>query len=146
MTYWCPTVECKNPSCEFRKQLPIFLPYPVRLEAVVSHPDWPPNDWKASITCRNCGHLYEYNSRDVIWGQCPDGGPWEHNQFLRAELQCTCQNCEFPVVVHMFAEKGIPHNMLEEKLFEPSKTAVCEKGCHPAQPMYVRRLVGVTEV
>ena len=110
MIYWCPVVRCTNKQAPcFQNQ--IFLPLPIQLEISVSHPDWPPPEWKAFVVCRECGHLCEYSEPDVQWGASPDLGLWEQNSFLRTELKCNDENCESPVIVHMFAKKGIPQKM-----------------------------------
>jgi hypothetical protein len=146
MIYWCPALHCKNPDCPFRETLPIFLPCPIRLETTVSRPDWPRPDWKAFVACRQCGHLYEYTERDIQWGASQELGLWGQNQFVRAELECEQEGCEFPVVVHMFCEKDIPHATLDQKLFESSKQATCSAGHRPSDPLYIKRVVGLGDL
>jgi hypothetical protein len=136
VSYWCLTVNCKNPGCHFGKST--FLPYPNPPKIFADQPNLPPPDWQLFLVCRHCGQGYAYTAQDARWIGGDTHALWEQNSFLSIGIKCADPGCESPVLVHICVEREIPEKTLLEKLTRGSSTAKCEKDHPPAQPLIVQ--------
>jgi len=144
MSYWIPTVNCKNPDCLFGK--PTFLPYPSQVVVSPNHPNWPEDGWKAFLVCQHCGHGYEYTAQDVRWGGNANPGLPPHNIFVCVEVKCAQKDCEFPLKIYMFVGEDVPKKTVHEKVLGGSSKASCQKGHTQAFPATVVKTTTVHRI
>jgi hypothetical protein len=139
VSYWCLSINCKNPGCHFGK--PTFLPYPHPPKIFADQPNSPPYDWQIFLVCRHCGHGYTYTAPDARWGGGDPYALWEQDSLLSIAMKCANPSCASPVLVHICVERGTPEKTLLEKLTSGSSEAKCEKGHGAVLPLVVKAIV-----
>lgn len=135
-----PGVICKNPIPRVHDSRYALLVLPIPMPPVEDEeiPDWPSETWRATLGCRECGHVYDYTAQDVRWESVPIlGRVRSHNaNCYRVQAPCPSPTCrtrlDFYVNLHPEETEFVLRKLLEvEKFFQ----GFCPGGDHKIRPL-----------
>jgi len=129
--YLQPVVRCKNPDCPTPSAVRIRLPYPNPPKTGDATPDWPQQEWKLRLICRDCDHWYIYEKNDVQWAPYTHPLAEQANlDFWRTELECGEANCGSHTHWHVLDNSQMSEIEMLEFVLRADPVVVCEND-HP---------------
>lgn len=135
-----PLVRCKTEGFDRRPGCgPIFLPYPNPPALPQDQPQWPKDNWKATVVCNCCGLGSEYTAPDVEWYSSPIPALSPLVLFFEVEIKCADSNCEVPVLLYINFDTSAKTEDMDAKVRNGSRKATCRAGHGALLPLEIRK-------